>query len=199
MERFRYHKKYSLHLKISLIISEAIVILLFLFSPSISTEKDETIYLDEISFVEIIPPMTLLDNYFRSKPPLPPIVLNNFIDDDIILVDVILNENKSDTSISEISTTFLNTDKNYRINSVPRQIMEVLPQQSEGKFHGSITLQLKINKNGKVSDYKILFSDINCKNCVEEIVTAAYQSTWEPALIKGKTEEYWIEKTYNFN
>ena len=198
MQRFRYHKYYSLHFKISLIISEIIVILLFLFTPSLSTNKNRVIFLDEISSTEIIPLTILPENSYYSKPTVPEIILSNFTDDDIILEDVSANKKRNDTANSELSASLIN-DTKFKLNSIPRQIMEVLPQQSEGEFYGSVTLRLKIDKNGKVSDYKILFSDINCKNCIEKILAAAYQSIWEPAQIKGKTTEYWIEKTYNFN
>ncbi len=198
MEKFRYHKGYSVHFKISLIISEIIFILLFLFTPSLPSKKNRMISLDEISTAEIIPPTIIKHNPISLKPALPEIKIANVIIEDFFLEDVNLYKNENHSPVANLENN-INNKTNPLLNSIPRQILEVLPQQIDGEFHGSITLKLKINENGKVDDYKILTSDINCNKCINKVLEAAYESIWEPALIKGKTIEYWIEKTYNFN
>ncbi len=198
MERFAHHKKYSVHLKVSLVISEAIVILFFLFSPSISTKKNDMILLDEITASEIIPPTIFQQKPLSSKPPLPEIKFGNLITEDFFFEDVSLQKTENNETVPNLLVS-LNKKISPLSNTIPRQILEVLPQPSNGEFHGSITLKLKINEDGKVVDYKILYSNLDCKNCINKVLTAAYQSIWEPALIRGKTAEYWIEKTYNFN
>jgi hypothetical protein len=196
MNRFYYHRKYSLYFKVSLIFSETIVILLFVISPNLSTSDNKIITLDNVDAIELIPPTTY--SLQQSKPLLPKIELSDEAVDELILEDVhIQNTNPPESEYDTNKTTMYTS--NYFLNSEPRQILEVLPQQSEGEFKGSVTLKLKINENGKVADYKIVTSDLNCNDCINNILSAAYKSVWEPAVIKGKTEEYWIEKTYNFN
>lgn len=198
MKRFQYHQKYSLHFKVSLIISEAIVILFFILSPNLSTKKRDIVTLDKINVIEIIPPTVFNRRQIIPKPGLPKIEFSSLILEELILDNVNIknvNPAETDTNFDVDSNSSLYSS----LSSVPRQILEVLPQQNEDEIRGSVTIRLMINEYGKVADYKILSSDLYCNDCIKNIVTAAYQSLWEPALIKGKKAGYWIEKTYNFN
>jgi hypothetical protein len=82
--------------------------------------------------------------------------------------------------------------------ALPRQTLEVLPEQKEENISGSVKLYLKINEIGEVIDHRILYNNLKCENCLSEIITAAYKSRWESGRNIGHPVEYWVEKTYSF-
>ena len=67
------------------------------------------------------------------------------------------------------------------------------------KFKPRKNLQLKIGKNGRVIDYRVVLDNTNSKKCLDHAIEAAKKSIWEAAVVNGKAVEYWIEKTYKFN
>jgi hypothetical protein len=81
---------------------------------------------------------------------------------------------------------------------VPRQILEVVPQNVEG-VKGTIILVLKIGTDGFVKEDKIIYNTTNNSECLKNTIEAAYKSRWEQIKIEGKQIQYWIEKTYKFN
>jgi hypothetical protein len=81
---------------------------------------------------------------------------------------------------------------------VPRQILEVVPQNVEG-VKGTIILVLKIGTDGFVKEDKIIYNTTNNSECLKNTIDAAYKSRWEQIKIEGKQIQYWIEKTYKFN
>lgn len=81
---------------------------------------------------------------------------------------------------------------------VPRQILEVVPQNPEG-VKGTIRLVLKIGTDGFVKEDKIIYNTTNNAACLMNTIEAAYKSRWEKISIEGKRIEYWVEKTYKFN
>jgi hypothetical protein len=83
--------------------------------------------------------------------------------------------------------------------SMPRLIYEKVPSEGENKFNGELQLSLKINENGKVVDHRILSNSMDCTNCLNEIIQAAYKTKWEPAIVDGKKIDYWVVKSYAFN
>lgn len=85
------------------------------------------------------------------------------------------------------------------VRSMPRLIFEVVPSDGENKFNGKLGLSLKINEDGKVVDHKILFNSLDCSDCLNSIIQAAYKSKWEPAIVDGKKSDFWVEKSYTFN
>ncbi len=82
--------------------------------------------------------------------------------------------------------------------SMPRLIYEEVPSGLENKFNGNLQLSLKINEDGQVVEYKILSNSLDCTDCLNAIIQAAYKSKWEPAVIDGKKKEYWVVKSYTF-
>ena len=82
---------------------------------------------------------------------------------------------------------------------IPRQILEVLPEQSDEKYQGKIILSLWIDKKGKAKDHKVLMNTTGSKECLDHVLKAAYKSKWQPVVIDSNIYEYWIEKTYVFN
>ena len=81
---------------------------------------------------------------------------------------------------------------------VPRQILEVVPQNVDG-VKGTIILLLMIGKDGFVKENKIIFDTSNNAACLKNTIEAAYKSRWEQVKVEGKQVQYWIEKTYKFN
>ncbi len=85
------------------------------------------------------------------------------------------------------------------IKSEPRLIFEVVPSEGENKYNGKLELSLKINENGQVVDHRILSNSLDCTDCLNAIIQAAYKSKWEPAIVDGKKSDYWVVKSYTFN
>jgi len=81
---------------------------------------------------------------------------------------------------------------------IPRQILEVLPQNVEGE-KGEILLLLKIGKDGFVKEHKVIINTIEGPNGLKNVLEAAYRSRWEKLKIEGSQIEYWVEKKYRFN
>lgn len=81
---------------------------------------------------------------------------------------------------------------------VPRQILEVLPQNVEGE-KGEILLLLKIGKDGAVKEHKVIINTFNDPFGLKNVVDAAYKSRWEKLKMEGAQIEYWVEKKYRFN
>ena len=81
---------------------------------------------------------------------------------------------------------------------VPRQILEVVPQNMDG-VKGTIILVLRIGADGFVKEHKVIYNTSNDEACLMNTIDAAYKSRWEPVKIEGKQVQYWIEKTYKFN
>lgn len=82
--------------------------------------------------------------------------------------------------------------------SIPRLIYEEVPRGGENKFNGNLQLSLKINADGQVVEHRVLSNSLDCTDCLNAIIQAAYKSKWAPAVIDGKKREYWVVKTYSF-
>lgn len=81
---------------------------------------------------------------------------------------------------------------------VPRQILEVVPQNTDG-VEGTIILVLRIGIDGFVREHKVIYNTSGDESYLMNTIDAAYKSRWEPLKIEGKQVQYWIEKTYKFN
>jgi len=81
---------------------------------------------------------------------------------------------------------------------VPKQILEVLPQNVDGE-KGEILLLLKIGKDGYVKEHKVIMNTVNDPIGLKNVLEAAYKSRWEKIKIEETQIEYWIEKKYIFN
>lgn len=80
---------------------------------------------------------------------------------------------------------------------VPRQILEVLPQNVDGE-KGEILLLLKIGKDGFVKEHKVIINTLDNTLGLKNVLEAAYKSRWEKIKMEGTQIEYWIEKKYRF-
>lgn len=85
------------------------------------------------------------------------------------------------------------------LQSMPRLIYEEVPSEGESKFNGELQLSLEIDENGRVVDHRILSNSLDCIDCLNTIIRAAYKSKWEPAVVNGKKTDFWVVKSYIFN
>ncbi len=81
---------------------------------------------------------------------------------------------------------------------VPRQILEVLPEQDDIN-KGTVILALKIGKDGRVIEHMLLMNSTKKDEVLKKVLAAAYKSKWQTVKMEGNKVEYWIEKTYSFN
>jgi len=185
-------------LLVSIIISELLCITAFLFSPNPSNITFKVNNSEPIILIDNIQPTTQLPKMEKIKPTAPVIVIvdeteETEILDDVIVASIFSKEEDSDAQedISELESG--------NISTAPRLTFEVLPEEKDDKISGSLNLFLKIDTTGKVISHKVLFSSIECGNCMDKIINAVYRSKWQPALSHGIEVDYWVEKSYVFN
>ncbi len=196
---------YRRNIQVSLIISLLIAILLFNFFPDLKDSKTNLIKIESpLITINDIPQTTQKEEdkiSFTAKPPLPAII----IPDDILNIETLDDiKIKAEDNTNNINGLVLSKTENkvndIKITSfVPKQILEVVPGKAENNFKGIIYLSLKIGKDGKVIEHKVLVNTTNSTECLKQVIAAAYNSRWEPVTIGGEKKEYWIEKTYRFN
>ena len=197
---------YRRNIQVSLIISLLIAILLFNFFPDFQDSKTKLIKVESplITIDDIPQTIQKKENKisFAVKPPLPAIL----IPDDIFIemldnIKIMSGDNTNNNNIDElILLKKENKESGIKINSfVPKQILEVVPGKIGNNYKGIINLSLKIGKDGKVIEHKVLINTTHSPECLKQVITAAYNSRWEPVTIGGERKEYWIEKTYKFS
>jgi hypothetical protein len=189
---------YKRNLLLAVIFSEALCISAFLLSPDVSEYKNLSVITEPIIWIYDIPPTVQRDPIKKIKPPIPDIFIAGEIDAFDILEDVELSP------VSNIEQTFTASSRTERIkfannNSAPRLTLEVLPDDSGNRLSGSLNLSLKVDVNGKVIDHRVLLNSIECADCLDDIIAAAYKSKWVPARLNGLEVMYWVEKSYVFN
>jgi hypothetical protein len=192
-ERIHYKRNFL----VSLILSETILIFAFLFSPHINNEGFETIINDPIFIGEIIPATRHLMPGKKPPPKIPVPRLSEEIDAFDLLNDVkIVSRALTQSDVKEAISENVETGS---FNTVPRLTYEVLPENRKELFSGMLNLYLKIDKAGKVVGHKVLQNSMECEDCIEKVIDAAYKSQWEPAFQNGAKISYWVQKSYVFN
>ncbi len=198
---------YSRNFKLALIASLSIIIFCFTLLPKISlnmykVENDDSIF----NYSDIVPPTLQNEtSALRSsaeKPPIPLIRISTAIGEPDLLYDInIPNKTKGQKSSGNLnhSTDNENLSSNSYFASMPRQILEVLPQKSEDNSKGRIDLSLNIGGDGKVKGYKVLDNTTGSEACLKNVIKAVYKSRWEPLTTQNDTASYWLHKSYTFN
>jgi len=188
---------YKRDLLLAIILSEALCISAFLLSPNTSFNKKIVNQSDPIILIEVIPPTIQSRNFNKTRPENPIIYITEEIEafemlDDVKISTAVVEDDEIGTSqdISSMKADYL--------SSSPRLILEVMPDNNEIKAEGSLNLYLKINTKGAVISHKILFNSLECSDCLDKIIRAAYGSRWEPAIMNGIKIDYWVEKSYEF-
>ena len=197
ISRFKEHKYYSRNIKISLILSELIIICAFLFSPNVT--DDEFLELNEpIFLIDDIPATIQRNSYVLARPKIPEIFIIGEISEPIILADVTRIEDIETETITGITIAGSNITNKVLREISPTQLLEVLPNKKNRNIRGSLSLRLKIDNSGKVAEHVILFNSLDCEDCLLEIISAVYRSVWQPAIKNGSETEFWVEKSYTF-
>ena len=205
-DRFKILKnEYKLVFKLSLIASLIFCILLFLFFPNITPPPPLPVEYQSLLFtINDIAPNTAQKNIKNPKPPQPKIFIPDVVDEPEILPDEEIasqikpEESGGGQNTSNISGsgTALNMPE---LPFVPRQILEVLPQNVDKDAKGFVELSLKIGTDGHVIEHKIIDNTTGSQQILQSVITAAYKSKWESIKIKDSKIVYWVEKTYRFN
>lgn len=190
-------KHYKRNFKIAIVVSELLVICAFLFSPRSSISEKVLLYDEPIILINEIPQTVQKNQMLKRKPEVPIIYIPNDIDALEILDDV---EQAIDFEEKVAEETIISSNStNHYMNHVPRQTLEVMPSIDKKDFEGQLQLSLKINERGEVIAHKILLNSLNCSDCLNQIISAAYNSRWEAGIINGKKSDYWVKKSYVFN
>jgi hypothetical protein len=198
IKRFKILKKeYRLHFELSLISSLLFCILLFLLFPKISAPSNPPpVYQSILITLNDLTQNTVQSEAVNPKPEQPKIVISDIItdliplpDEKIISGDINLNSSKHSDKF-EIDAPELPV--------VPKQILEVLPGSTNEDITGFIDIRLKIGVDGKVVEHKVIENTTGSKKYLQSVITAAYNSRWEPIKVDTNKIVYWVEKTYTF-
>ncbi len=188
---------YRRNILISIILSELLVISVFIFSPDNYLQNKELRYDEPVIIFDKMPLTVQKLPAYKQKPDIPLIYISDQVEAFELLDDVTLpSQGISQTAVF----SFESEDRaNLQpVRSAPRQIFEVLPANDDNEVNGWLQLSLKINKNGRVVDHRILYNTLDCEDCLNNIINAAYRSRWEPASVNGKNTDYWVVKSYTF-
>ena len=197
--------EYGIIFKLSLVASLIIFILLFLFFPYIAPSSPQPKEYQSLLFtINDLAPNTTQNNISNPKPKDPKIYTPDIIDEPEILPDVEVvpltkNENIGKGNGNSNVSGKLATLDAPQLPLVPRQILEVLPQNVDDNIKGLIVMELKISTDGKVIEHKVIANTTGSQKCLQSVITAAYKSRWESVKIKDNSIVYWVEKTYRFN
>jgi len=203
-KRFKILKnEYKINFKLSLIASLIIFILLFLFFPYVAPSSPSPKEYQSLLFtINDLAPNTKQDNIESQKPTEPKILIPDVIEEPEILPDikiVLLTENESaggGTGNVSGKGAILNAPQ---LPFVPRQILEVLPENIDENIKGLIVIKLKIDTDGKVVEFKVMSNTTGSQKFLQSVINAANKSKWQPVKIKNNNIVYWVEKTYRFN
>ncbi|HGY56468.1 MAG TPA: hypothetical protein ENK44_12230 [Caldithrix abyssi] len=195
MKKDSVKHSYKIKLEYSFIlVLTGLIVVLFLFPrgeiiPPQYTRSD----LPVIEVIEI--PRTVQKKLLKRPRPTKPAI--PVAAEEIELLDQItidyseIEQNKPGEGISDISFTIRDRQ--------PRQLVEVVPEEIDEEIRGVIVLSLKIGRNGKILQHKVIKNSTRSERALQKVLRAAYRSRWEPAIFSGKTIEFWIEKTYVIN
>lgn len=188
---------YRRNILISIILSELLVISVFIFSPDNYLQNKELRYDEPVIIFDKMPLTVQKLPAYKQKPDIPLIYISDQVEAFELLDDVTLpSKGISQTAVFSFESE---DQANLQpVRSAPRQIFEVLPANDDNEVNGWLQLSLKINKNGRVVDHRILYNTLDCEDCLNNIINAAYRSRWEPASVNGKNTDYWVVKSYTF-
>jgi hypothetical protein len=211
-EKYYYRRNF----KISLIISLVINVLVFYFFPLKNSKNESEKIYKEPGLNIALSPATIQGGSGNFRPEIPKIIIPETVEDPELLEDVAINEPKANTGTGGNGTGSGNgTGKGSgygngdnggnglaglnKLPYIPRQILEVLPQNVGSDAKGHVDIILKIGTDGKVLEYKIIANTTGSKEILQSVIAAAYKSKWEPVKINNNKIVYWVEKTYSFN
>lgn len=198
---------YELKFKSGVILSLLIILLTVLFFPAFQMEiiESQSYQSGEVITVIDIPNTDQKEGAAKAKsiPPKPELFI--VMDEDIeLLPDIEIEETTLDASEDQVETETGTEQGTGPIQAsslpfVPRQVLEVIPKNIDDDTKGRIALSLMIGKDGKAKQHKVLVNTIRNEKSLEKVLSAAYNSKWQPVVIEGDSVEFWIEKRYSFN
>lgn len=189
---------YRRNILIAIIISEILIISVFLVSPKTSEINKEVIYKEPLIIFDEVPRTLQSLPVQKQRPEIPPVYISDEVNAFEVLEDVNLTPIGSNPK-TNFSTDFADMSNLRTVRVAPRQIFEAVPANADNDFNGKLRLSLKINEKGQVINHRIIFNSLECTDCLNDIIKAAYRSKWEPAIVNGKNADCWVEKSYIFN
>lgn len=193
---------HRLHIKrdllIAIAISEMLCISAFILSPNSIESANIINHTEPIILIDNILPTIQLPEFEKVKPSAPVIYIADIIEEPEMLDDVEIVAAKS-IEVESNASEYVTVLETGNYSTVPRLKFEVLPDKKGDGISGSLNLSLKIGKDGKVISHKVIFSTLECENCMDKIISAVYRSKWQPAVTNGIEVDYWVEKSYVFN
>jgi hypothetical protein len=185
-------QNYNRILKYTFILTLFIFILVFYFSDKTSVFEANLPVVKFTAFTIVEIPRTKQKIKKRPRPLRPSIPVAS---DEIDIIDEVELE-ESAVSVSDIG---LGGDTAGETFSEARQILETVPKDTENRIKGYITLNLQIDKYGKVKACRIKETSLSDSAYASVIKSAVMKSLWKPALKNGKPIESWVIKTYSFD
>jgi hypothetical protein len=203
IKRFKIlRKEYKLRFEISLISSLLLCIFLFLFFPDVSPPlKRPPVYQSVLITINDITQNTVQSVTLNPKPHEPKVIIPNVIDEPEILPDVKIIDSGQTEGVGEGESIIASNNSGIdapQLPFIPKQILEVLPDNNQGDISGYIDLRLKIGTDGKVIEHKVIANTTGSSKYLLSVIVAAYKSRWEPIKIDNTKIDYWVEKTYTF-
>jgi outer membrane biosynthesis protein TonB len=196
IDKYNYKRNWLFSLALSLLI----IILVIIYFPRIEQKRFQIKPHDENIILEFVP-YTVQESPFAGlevkRPKLPEIFLPDATED--ILIEEITTADFSDSHFAaedEQGTSQTSDLAGTQKFIPPRQILEVVPKTVSSNVEGYITLSLKINTSGTVTDHKILTNTTNSEDCMQKVLEAAYKSRWEN--LHPESHEFWVTKSYKF-
>ncbi len=192
MEKDFLKNYYFRVLELAFIISLIIFILIFYFSEksNVFVSKLPVVKITTLTMVEI--PRTI-QRVKRKPQPLKPRI--PIASDEVEILD----EVEIDTGDMTGDPIGINNANSKEFFSEARQVFETVPQDTENRISGHITLYLKIGKDGRVKEYKIEETSLSDSSYSTQVISAILKSRWKPAVKNGKPVETWVMKTYSFD
>lgn len=185
---------YQRNIQIALIGALLCLILLFYSFPRANRipSKLPDLPAPELNIIEI--PRTKQTTSKKRPPPLLPSIPVESEEPDIADDVIIRMSERSDTGQFPILTSAEISE----LSLIPRQILEVIPEQSSENIKGIIILSLKIGTDGMVKEYQVVENTTRSQKTLTQVIEAAQNSKWQPIILDNIKYEYWIEKSYIF-
>lgn len=81
---------------------------------------------------------------------------------------------------------------------VPRQVLEVLPENGSGRCEGSVTLLLTVAWNGVPRRHRVLENNVRDESCLQRVLEAVYASRWSPLPDTDTLRTFTVRKRWTF-
>ena len=203
IKRFKIlRKEYKLRFEISLISSLLFCILLFLLFPKIAPPSTPPpVYQSVLITINDLTQNTVQSETLNPKPHEPKVIIPNVIDDPEILPDIKIIDSGENEDTGKGESFIISNNSGIdapQLPFIPKQILEVLPDNNDGDISGYIDLRLKIGTDGKVIEHKVIANTTGSNKYLQNVIVAAYKSRWESIKIDNSKIDYWVEKTYTF-